>query len=234
MNYLRQIMAFESWTEGNHLSKEAQLLWYKLLYINNKAEWTEWFSHTNIGLMAKTGINSEKTLVKIRNELINAGLLEYKKGKKGNPGKYRLIPFPEDKNTVKNTVENTGQPQENSRENDSTNAVETTDIYKHKQKQKHKQKDIDTAEKQKPKKIKYAEFVSMTEVEHQKLIERFGREKTARMIEVLDNYKGAKGRQYKSDYRAILSWVVDKVEQEFRNKSSPKGNLVPLSRRYSL
>jgi len=225
MNYLRQIMGFESWTECSYLSKEAQLLWYKLLYINNKAEWTEWFSHTNIGLMAKTNINSEKTLIKVRNELISAGLLIYKKGKKGNPGKYKLIPFPEDKNTVKNTVQNTGQQQVNSRENDSTNAVQMTDIYKHKHKQKDKQKDIDTA-KTKPTKVKYAEFVSMTEAEHKKLIERFGQEKTARMIEVLDNYKGANGRQYKSDYRAILNWVAEKVEQEFINRRHQRNKVV--------
>lgn len=63
-------------------------------------------------------------------------------------------------------------------------------------------------------KIKYAEYVHMTEAEHKKLIEQYGEEKTARMIEALDNYKGSKGKQYKSDYRAILSWVVEKVEKE--------------------
>jgi hypothetical protein len=34
------------------------------------------------------------------------------------------------------------------------------------------------------------------------------------MIEVLDNYKGANGKKYKSDYRAILNWVVERVERE--------------------
>lgn len=31
---------------------------------------------------------------------------------------------------------------------------------------------------------------------------------TERLIEILDNYKGATGKTYKSDYRAILNWVV--------------------------
>ena len=70
-------------------------------------------------------------------------------------------------------------------------------------------------------KIKYAEYVHMTEVEHKKLIEQYGEEKTARMIEALDNYKGSKGKQYKSDYRAILSWVVDKVEKEQPREINP-------------
>lgn len=61
---------------------------------------------------------------------------------------------------------------------------------------------------------KYAEFVSMTEEEYQKLIQAYGEEKTKRMIQILDNYKGANGKKYKSDYRAILNWVVDRVEKE--------------------
>ena len=60
----------------------------------------------------------------------------------------------------------------------------------------------------------YAEFVTLTETEYNKLIERYGEEKTKRMIEVLDNYKGANGKKYKSDYRAILNWVVERVERE--------------------
>ena len=68
--------------------------------------------------------------------------------------------------------------------------------------------------KVKESKINYAEFVSLTEEEHQKLIDKHGEQKTKRMIEVLDNYKGANGKKYKSDYRAILSWVIDRVEKE--------------------
>lgn len=67
-------------------------------------------------------------------------------------------------------------------------------------------------------KIKYAEFVSMTEEEYGKLIEQYGQEMVARMIEVLDNYKGQNGKTYKSDYRAILNWVVERVKEEFAKR----------------
>ncbi|HEZ7985992.1 MAG TPA: DUF6291 domain-containing protein [Ruminococcus sp.] len=67
----------------------------------------------------------------------------------------------------------------------------------------------------KPDKIHYAEFVTMTEEEHQKLIDQHGEAKVKRMIEVLDNYKGSSGKKYKDDYRAILNWVVGRVEEEF-------------------
>ena len=55
---------------------------------------------------------------------------------------------------------------------------------------------------------KMAEFVSMTEEEHQKLIDDFGEVATGEMILMLDDYKGASGKKYNSDYRAIRSWVV--------------------------
>ena len=64
-------------------------------------------------------------------------------------------------------------------------------------------------------KEKYREFVLLTNEEHQKLIDKFGKEKAEQMLDVLDNAKGAKGYKYKSDYRAILSWVVEKVEKEY-------------------
>ena len=69
-----------------------------------------------------------------------------------------------------------------------------------------------------PPKNNYAEFVRMTEAEHQKLVDEYGEEKTKSMIQILDNYKGSKGKTYKDDYRAILSWVVKRIEEEERNK----------------
>lgn len=68
--------------------------------------------------------------------------------------------------------------------------------------------------KSKEKKIKYAEFVSMTETEYNKLVSEYGEEFTKRAITILDNYKGANGKKYKSDYRAMLNWVVGRVVEE--------------------
>ena len=39
---------------------------------------------------------------------------------------------------------------------------------------------------------------------------------TRRMIELLDHYKGSSGKKYQSDYRAILSWVVGRWQEEVR------------------
>jgi hypothetical protein len=66
-----------------------------------------------------------------------------------------------------------------------------------------------TRKKETAPKKRFAENVRMTEAEHGRLVEKYGEDATARLIEKLDNAKGAKGYKYKSDYRAILSWVVD-------------------------
>lgn len=72
----------------------------------------------------------------------------------------------------------------------------------------------------KDKKIKYADDVSMTEKEYQTLVQEHGEERTKRMIEILDNYKVANGKRYKSDYRAILNWVVSRLAQEESKRSN--------------
>lgn len=66
------------------------------------------------------------------------------------------------------------------------------------------------------KKIKYAEFVFLSELENKKLIKEHGQSNTDLFITILDNYKGSNGKKYKSDYRAILNWVIDKA------KTNPK------------
>ena len=68
--------------------------------------------------------------------------------------------------------------------------------------------------KKAPEKKKYADFVKMTEAEYEKLVSQYGMEFADACIETLSNYKGAKGKTYKSDYLAILNWVVDRVREK--------------------
>ena len=69
-------------------------------------------------------------------------------------------------------------------------------------------------------KNKYAEFVFLTSIEYQKLISDHKIENTKLFISILDNYKGSTGKKYKSDYRAILSWVIEKTKKENKYKST--------------
>lgn len=79
-------------------------------------------------------------------------------------------------------------------------------------------KEKEKSTKSTPRKSKYAEFVSMTEAEYQKLVDRFGEKDTLRLIEILDNYKGSKNKRYASDYRAILNWCVKRLEEEKKDR----------------
>lgn len=66
-------------------------------------------------------------------------------------------------------------------------------------------------------KKRFAEFVTMTDREYSALVTRFGEPAARRMIEILDNYKGSSKKnqnRYTSDYRAILSWVVNRYQEE--------------------
>lgn len=62
-------------------------------------------------------------------------------------------------------------------------------------------------------KVKYAEYVTMEQTEYDTLCKQYGKACTDKAIEELDNYKGSSGKTYKSDYRAILSWVIDKLRK---------------------
>ena len=66
-----------------------------------------------------------------------------------------------------------------------------------------------------PEKKKYADFVQLMEREYDKLVVNLGKKGADKCIEVLDNYKGSKGKTYKDDYRAILNWVIKRVETDY-------------------
>ncbi|MDR3563240.1 MAG: hypothetical protein P4N59_17660 [Negativicutes bacterium] len=73
----------------------------------------------------------------------------------------------------------------------------------------------------------YGEFVSLTEAEYGRLTARYGSEGAGRMVEILNNYKGASGRQYRSDYLAIENWVVERYRRE--QAASPSSSAPPPS-----
>lgn len=83
------------------------------------------------------------------------------------------------------------------------------------------QNTVTTSRAKKVELIQYAEFVSMTADEYQKLIDEFGKEDADALVAILDNYKGSSGKKYKSDYRAIRSWCVERLEEQKRRNSAP-------------
>lgn len=73
-------------------------------------------------------------------------------------------------------------------------------------------------------KHKYKPLVLLTEKEFSKLVDTYGEDGTQWMIRKLDDYKASRGMTYKSDYRAILNWVVKEYEKEKASEISKQGN----------
>lgn len=90
MNYIELILAFEQWNETNYLPSSAQLLWYKIISVFNRAGWCEWISVDNHRLMAMMQIGRESTFINLRDKLIESHFFEFKKGKKGQPNRYKI------------------------------------------------------------------------------------------------------------------------------------------------
>lgn len=85
-------------------------------------------------------------------------------------------------------------------------------------------------------KFGYAEYVSLSETEYGALCKRYGKDAADKMIEILDNYKGAdpERRKYVSDYRAILSWVVGRYEEGVRGDTGGMRGEIERAKRQML
>lgn len=110
-------------------------------------------------------------------------------------------------------------------ENSSTHSPEKNKALDSKKSQGGKIK-RKTSSSKKPiiKKVNYADNVKLTKEEYDKLVAENGEELTKACISKLDNYKGSSGKKYKSDYRAILSWVLDDQRQKLSRSGKKQQN----------
>lgn len=97
--YITQLNLYDEWCDFHELTPTADLLWGKLIQLNNKSGWKEWFEVKTSKLAEKIH-SSRLTLRKSRQALIDYGLIEYIPGKKGTPGLYRMNFLYRDENGV--------------------------------------------------------------------------------------------------------------------------------------
>lgn len=109
MTYLERLNEFNQWLESNPLPGNAQLLFFRLLNVFNRAGWPEYVRVDTLRLMLMSDCKTEKSARAARDRLIDAGFIGYEKGKKGTPNAYFL------KNGVKKGCKNSP---ESDREND--------------------------------------------------------------------------------------------------------------------
>lgn len=72
------------------LSPLAQLLWYKLIQLENRERWPDFVTVPNQELTTLVNVAQRNTIAKARTELIDAGYLFYTPGRKGAPGQYTV------------------------------------------------------------------------------------------------------------------------------------------------
>lgn len=100
LNYIAEIRAFYDWTTFNPVPADAQALWHTLMHLNNKCAvkidgqwlWRVEFTIAN-GTLESILKFSRTQLDRMRNALVQAGRIEYRKGRGNQSGTYRLIPF---------------------------------------------------------------------------------------------------------------------------------------------
>lgn len=82
--------------------------------------------------------------------------------------------------------------------------------------------------------IAFRDNVFLTQKEYDRLLEKYGQDRTDKMLDKLDSYKGSSGKTYENDSKAITSWVVDeilkkyplKTEQEYADEYTQDRNVV--------
>lgn len=96
MTYIERLNEFHQWLESNTLPGNAQLLYFRLLNVFNRAGWPE---HVQVDTRRLTTLaECEKDAAyRARDRLRDAGFISYRKGKKGAPTTY----FLSDKTTEK-------------------------------------------------------------------------------------------------------------------------------------
>lgn len=129
MTYLDYLNRFNQWLESNPLPGNAQLLYFRLLNVFNRAGWPEQVRVDTLRLMLMTDCQRDAAY-RARDRLRDAGFISYEKGKKGAPTVY----FLSDK-TTENAIESAT---ENAIENATESATENATHNKNKIKNKKK------------------------------------------------------------------------------------------------
>lgn len=103
MNYLKQINAFWNWRLLNKISHAEADLYMGILNMFNSFRHPSSLTIPNSTLVNLCGFSDASQLTKVRNKLLQAGLIKYQKGKNGKAGIYALCQID---NTFDNDFDN--------------------------------------------------------------------------------------------------------------------------------
>ena len=139
MNYIALINSFWDSATTNPLSTGQVSLYFALLHVCNRSNWTEWFQAPNQVLSVLTGM-SRSGILKARNELKQRGLIDFRE--RGTKATIYCITMSNSKQVseqdgVQNSVRNSEQDGvQNSVRNSEQDGVQNgSTLYKQKEKQ---------------------------------------------------------------------------------------------------
>ena len=89
VTYIDRLNAFNRWLESNALPGNAQLMYFRLLNVFNRAGWPESVQIDSLRLMRISGCQKDAAY-RARDKLAKSGFISYKKGSKGRPTTYIL------------------------------------------------------------------------------------------------------------------------------------------------
>ncbi|MBR0184112.1 MAG: hypothetical protein IJQ10_03050 [Clostridia bacterium] len=213
MKYLDLLNAFDEWIEQNSISTCQIAIWYRLAALYNRFGRPEWVSVDNLKLMWMAQINNKNTFIKNRDKLIEFGLIEFEKGKKGKPNQYKvatevLVNSPKKGNKFEPQIAPKTAPKV------APQIGPITEI-----RVRVKENTANAVQK----KTACGEFknVFLTKNELEKLESQYPQEFEA-IIDYLSSYIEMKGYNAKSHYLAIQKWVV----LAYREQKKREENLI--------
>ena len=239
MNYIAQINAFWDSATTNPLSTGQVSLYFALLHVCNRSNWTEWFAAPNQVLSVLTGL-SRSGILKARNELKQRGLIDFQE-KATKATKYKI------------TIANSTQVSTQIGVQNSTQISDT--LYKHKQKQKRNEKNTANAVQEKSEPFEeqiiairelydsvcgsYPRPVNLSEARKEELRARLSDGYTVKdfrklfeLAEASDFLKGENDR----GWSATFDWLIADanmakvLDGNYENRSSAKNTKKPASR----
>ena len=216
--YLDLINGFNDWCENNYLDIKSQMIFFKILHLINRSGWQEWTQISNMRLKDFCGIESDKSFIRLRDKLIEVGFIEYQKGKKSQPSKYRLCTDNFEKIKQKYTIKYTGKKESinesvSESKSDSINDSTSDTHNKIKEKDIRIKKDISNDISKEKRVFGTHSNVFLTDEQHTSLKSKYG-DKLLEMINYLSDYIVTSGKEYKDHNRVLRGWVENAVREK--------------------
>ena len=143
MNYIKQVNTFYRILQENPLSANAQCLYNYLLNKDSEFGWKSEFSISNLVVCGITSL-SRQALDRARNELVQKGYIQYKKGRSNQAGKYLIVSFVTQDDTQYNTQSDTQDDTQDGHKVSTLNKLKETKQNETKKKKKKNKKKNET------------------------------------------------------------------------------------------